>query len=1008
MSLFFAALASLIEQPTAHADRVTFAGSPMLRIEGRANQQTLSRQDHAVLAVGPDGGFTMAWQGKYFNDGIPGVAYRSFDKLGRPVGGEHRSSAQREYVQARPSLSLERGVPVVSYEARWRENMRAGVFDRDEALEPHKGATQQGVASDADPSGRRAWVWLVEDSQGRARARAKLGDRPAFWLDSRLGHQAVPSVAVDASGAVFVWTSSDRENRPNGTYAARYGWDGRSNGEPVLVAGPGSVEPSVAVGGDRVVVAYHVADSAGKYSVRSTVLDRGLAQVREAVAVTGTTGRASGAAVAVRDDGTYAVAWNSSERNERDVMVQVFTDEGTPQGPATIATLAVKGDQSLAEGSGARRMAFGREGLTIAWSGDGGLGDGSGAHFTRLIPAGSLSETTIEATLAWEVPSAATAQAVEVPELRLARRATTFAGPHEPPIFSKPSPQSGNGLENPAFGVGFNVFSQTTFTPPDCDLAVGKDHVVVVVNDGIAFYTKTGTQTYTANMRFTTGFWGQLSASDNFIYDPEAFYDPQTERYFVLASQGASGSVSNMLIGVSDDGDPNGSWFLYKFSTTALAGNLFDSPNFGCDANVLYVTGDGFGLGANYPVYCIEKAPLLSGGNPIIRSRTMATSTQSAGIPDVIDMPEPAYYMVEHKEAGTNTAIDVIALTDPLNTQAIQRLTLTVPSYSPPEDPPQQGTTSRPNTFDARFWNVKYRNGSLWAAHHVGSSRVLARWYQIQLNGWPTSGNIPTIVQSGDVDLGSTVRTSFVAVAADDQQNAATVYARSSPTEFLSMSRSSRRYTDALGTMPTSTIDKVATAGYTAGRWGDYTGAEADPYYPGLFWGHGEWAQGATWMSWVQPYRVTNQGWATSMQIVRGLLQSGGRKSLLTPDGSELNVRNGIVLNASEAPVQIVLDTRCSLASPTTLQFRWKHRISASGLTQFVDAFDWTLNDWVTVDQRAAAVGGSDITVGMTSPARFLKAGTREMRVRLRVGALGPVTSSTWVSSSDVALWIAD
>lgn len=222
------------------------------------------------------------------------------------------------------------------------------------------------------------------------------------------------------------------------------------------------------------------------------------------------------------------------------------------------------------------------------------------------------------------------------------------------------------------------------------------------------------------------------------------------------------------------------------------------------------------------------------------------------------------------------------------------------------------------------------------------------------------------------------------------------------------MARSSRRYSDALGTMPVSSIDKVATAGYTAGRWGDYTGAEADPWYPGLFWGHGEWAQGASWMSWVQPYRVTNEGWATSLQLLRGLHQGGDRRSLLKADGSEYSAKNGLVLNSGEAPVQVVLDTRCSLASPTTLQFRWKHRVTASGLTQFVDAFDWTLGDYVTVDQRAAVVAGSDILVSLPSPARFLKGGTREMRVRLRVGALGPVSSSSWSSASDVALWIAD
>lgn len=1007
MTIFIAALAATIENPFAHADTVQLAGVKLVRIEGRANLTTASRQDGTVLADAANGGFALAWQSKYLNSGVPGVAYREFDPLGRPLSDERRSSVETGSVQVRPSLTYHGGEPEVAYEAKWRGSMQSGIFTGDRALEPHDGARQQGVSSDSSGD-HRAWVWLVEDNQGRARARAKLGDSPAFWLDESLSHQGTPCVAADESGAVFAWTVTRRDGSPDGIVARRFDWTGKGQGPKVQVAGKGSIEPSIALGGGRAVLAYHSAGENGRYSVESSVYTAGLVPIRPEIAVTRLAGYSSGAAAAVRSDGTFAIAWNQSEGELRDVMLQFFSKDGTPSGRAVVATRTTEGDQSLAEGTGARRMAFGRDGLILAWSGEGGLGDGSGAYFTKFVPTASLSEATLRDVLAWKPTGAGAIGSGSAPELKLAQREVGFAGPHEPPIFTKPSPQSGNGLQTPNFGAGFNVFSQTSFTPPDCDLAIGKDYVVVTVNDGIAFYTKSGTQTFTANMRLTTGFWGQLAASDNFIYDPETFYDPTTDRYFVMATQGAGGTQSNMLIGVSDDGDPNGSWFLYKFSTTALAGNLFDSPNIGCDASVLYVTGDGFGLGANYPVYCIEKAPLLTGGSPIIRSRVMATSTQSAGIPDVIDIAEPAYYMVEHKEGATNSAIDVIALTDPLNTQTFQRLTLTVPSYTAPEDPPQQGTTSRPNTFDARFWSVKYRNGSLWAAHHVGSSRVLARWYQIQLNGWPTSGNVPTVVQSGNVDLGSTVRSSFVGVAADDQQNAATVYARSSPTEFLSMARSSRRYSDALGTMPVSSIDKVATAGYTAGRWGDYTGAEADPWYPGLFWGHGEWAQGASWMSWVQPYRVTNEGWATSLQLLRGLHQGGDRRSLLKADGSEYSAKNGLVLNSGEAPVQVVLDTRCSLASPTTLQFRWKHRVTASGLTQFVDAFDWTLGDYVTVDQRAAVVAGSDILVSLPSPARFLKGGTREMRVRLRVGALGPVSSSSWSSASDVALWIAD
>ena len=42
----------------------------------------------------------------------------------------------------------------------------------------------------------------------------------------------------------------------------------------------------------------------------------------------------------------------------------------------------------------------------------------------------------------------------------------------------------------------------------------------------------------------------------------------------------------------------------------------------------------------------------------------------------------------------------------------------------------------RVSTFDARFWSVQYRNGSLWAAHHVGNTRVRAQ--QLRQTGHDT------------------------------------------------------------------------------------------------------------------------------------------------------------------------------------------------------------------------------------------------------------------------------
>jgi hypothetical protein len=207
--------------------------------------------------------------------------------------------------------------------------------------------------------------------------------------------------------------------------------------------------------------------------------------------------------------------------------------------------------------------------------------------------------------------------------------------------------------------------------------------------------------------------------------------------------------------------------------------------------------------------------------------------------------------MIEHFEASTNTKVRLHAITDPLGTPEIETYDLEVPSYSPPEDPPQMGTSARPATFDSRFWSCVWRDGSLWATHHQGSDRVKARWYEIKTNDWPESGT-PELVQSGDIDPGPDIRTFFTSISPDGFGNAAMCFARSSPDEYISMARCVRRYDDPLGTMRDVVIVKNSSAPYSGGRWGDYSGVSCDPSDDRTFWMNHEYTPGDNiWNTWI-------------------------------------------------------------------------------------------------------------------------------------------------------------
>ncbi|MCH8345267.1 MAG: hypothetical protein IH983_14955 [Planctomycetes bacterium] len=430
--------------------------------------------------------------------------------------------------------------------------------------------------------------------------------------------------------------------------------------------------------------------------------------------------------------------------------------------------------------------------------------------------------------------------------------------PHEPPIFDPRTIERGEraviwGLA----GIGFTGIFNTGWTPPDPHLAVGPDHVVLITNGAIAFFTKDGTLTFQDEIEDSFGFWGEIGAS-SLVFDPEVIYDPMSGRFFAMAAEAfAPGNRSFALVAVSDDSNPNGTWHKYRFETTALFGNHIDSPNIGVDNAAVYLTADGGGGATTYGILTFDKASLLVGSPPAIQnSFLLPTATESAGLPPVSFDDPPALYMIEHRENSSNTSVRLIALQDPLGSPFWTTIFLPVPSYgNPPEDPPQMGTTVRPETFDARFWSVAYRNGSLWATHHINGNRVLARWYEIAMNGWPDSGILPELVQSGEIDPGPNIRTFFSAITVDEHGNAAMVFARSAPREFISMATAFRYACDPLGTFRPVVIQQTSNGPYTSiNRWGDYGAVNVDPTDGLTFWAHHEYAINNSWRTWVQAF----------------------------------------------------------------------------------------------------------------------------------------------------------
>ncbi|MFO0984255.1 MAG: hypothetical protein U1E76_21455 [Planctomycetota bacterium] len=414
--------------------------------------------------------------------------------------------------------------------------------------------------------------------------------------------------------------------------------------------------------------------------------------------------------------------------------------------------------------------------------------------------------------------------------------------------------------------IDFAGQSDTGWLPPDNYLATGPSNVVEIVNETIAFYTKSGSLQFSQILNNTgsPGFFESVGCSSN-TFDPKCLYDQNSGRFVVVALEVPSGSTAYIDIAVSDDSDPNGTWYKYRTSADTVISGLHywvDYPGLGIDSQAIYVTGNlfpqtsgSFG-GVKYRIF--DKTPMLSGG-AVVFSDLRSSSSESVQVAHVFGSSLAPFFV----SVNSTSSIRLQAITNPLSSPALVASNVTVPTFSlPTSGAPQKGTSSTIDVLDGRMMNAAWRNGHLYAGHGIkASSKNQARWYDFNTNNWPSSGS-PTLSQSGNIDAGTDtggqpIHTWFPVIVSNPSNDIGVVLARSSKNEYAGVYYTGRTASDAPGTMAPLTLMKVGTAGYDCSRWGDYFGVAVDPS-DGTFWGVGEYASGScTWKTWIGNFQLS-------------------------------------------------------------------------------------------------------------------------------------------------------
>ncbi len=851
----------------------------------RASVTDSSLQNRAVLSAAR-GRLYAAWESRRQERGSSGVYARVFDLAGRALTHELRVNATLAGQQGKPAIAAtHEGAVWLAWESFGQDGSGAAVVARrfDAELQP-AGAelllsdlaagdqSEPALASGADSAVLAVWNQLAAAGADEQRPCASLRGR-LLRPDGTVGEELsltqplgaddrLPAVCPLPEGYLLTWSRRERLTDLAQIWALRLDATGAPVGEAFALDAADAadqVEPSVDAAADGSFVAAWLRASAGGWEVVCRRFDAaGEALAPRLLVAAPQDGWKSGAAVAVSPAGAFAVAYNAERAAGagESLMIARYDQEGAAL-DHTAATAQTAGLQSTTAAGNARRALWTPEGvLAVAWSGDGGLGDATAAHLSLLRPAG------LQVADAPDLGAPQAAALVDDEQLLAAI----------PPIYD-PNwvPQPPFTRNTPAGAdFGFEAVPGTGWTPPDPEMAVGTNHVIVMVNGQIACFDKAGVNLWRDEIESNFGFWGGQGAT-GFVFDPEAKWDPHSQRYLAMACERSSNNRSMFLLAVSKDDSPTtaADWWKYRIDVTPLAGTDIDSPNMAVNLDSILLTADFFSPTDEYLIYVIDKNSVLNGGAPVVASELIAGARQqSMGIPVVYD-PSTVQYVLQSTELSTNNTVIFHAIQNPLSSYSRVTHTLTVPTYTYPNQPPQKGSSSRPFLFEPRFWSVAVRNDSLWAVHHVNSTRARVRWYQFDLNGWPASGTPPTMVQNGELDYGDSIHTFFPSIHVDAADNAAITFSRSSPTEYISMGRALRAAGDPLNVFRPMQVVQTSDNAHTSGRWGDYSGTHADDAAgPGTFWGHHEFTSGSTgsWRTWVARYELEPTAFRLNVQ----------------------------------------------------------------------------------------------------------------------------------------------
>lgn len=373
--------------------------------------------------------------------------------------------------------------------------------------------------------------------------------------------------------------------------------------------------------------------------------------------------------------------------------------------------------------------------------------------------------------------------------------------------------------------------NESSWAPADASGAVGPAHVVAVTNAGMVVQQRTGERLATVPLNLFMGT--SIGDTRDLYFDPRIVYDAANDRWIVTCLRDGL----DLMIAVSQSGDPLGAWNRYRLPASTLQVSELDFMQLVLTRDTIVVASSDWEL-ARFPVLSIAKADAYSA---------------PATLPLTLHSLDYFVVPVTNEDSAIEYAM--------IGFQIVIRLgdrrwrTVQIPECcESPWRAPQLGSSDNIDTGLFLTDSAVLRNGAI---HAVGSVSIGTTWGGPRYDAiqWtkfdPETGRL---IDSGRIeDPTGEMFYAYPSVAVNRSGVMVIGFSTFSMKQYPSAGYA---YRDALGRVSTVATIKSGNTSYVRAldngtqRWGDYTATVLDPLSNNAFWTFQIVALDTHWVTW--------------------------------------------------------------------------------------------------------------------------------------------------------------